>query len=79
MQLSHARPGDVLVVDGIADTSLRLQCLRLGLHEGKTLQCLHVLPEGPVIVRCGTCELAIGRPIARNIAVRPAGAAPATA
>lgn len=72
--LAEVRHGDVVEVLDVDDPGVRIQCVRLGLQVGSRLECIRSLPDGPVVVRCGTCELAIGRPIARCIRVRPTGA-----
>lgn len=72
--LAEAKHGDVVEVVDVADPGVRIQCVRLGLQVGSKLECIRSLPEGPVVVRCGTCELAIGHPIASCIRVRSMGA-----
>lgn len=72
--LSEARHGDVVEVVDVNDPAVKIQCVRVGLQVGSRLECIRSLPNGPVVVRCGTCELAIGRPVASCIRVRPMGA-----
>jgi len=71
--LAEAKHGDVLEVIEVVDPGIKIQCVRLGLQPGSRLECIRTLPDGPVVVRCGTCELAIGRPIACCIRVRSTG------
>lgn len=70
MLLSAAQRGDVLEVVEVLEPGVEAQCLRLGLSAGRRVECVRSLHRGPVVVRCGTCELAIGRTLASRIAVR---------
>jgi ferrous iron transport protein A len=53
----------------------RTWALRFGLAEGAGVCCTVRLPQGPVVIRRGQQEIAIGRDLARGIAVEICGAA----
>ena len=67
--LDQARKGDRLRIQEIPDPTVRVQVVRFGLAVGATVTCQSVLPGGPVILRRGFQEIAIGRDIARTIQV----------
>ncbi|MBA4371135.1 MAG: ferrous iron transport protein A [Coriobacteriaceae bacterium] len=68
--LDAARRGDDLVVLGIDDDFARMHALRFGMAEGACLRCVVRIPAGPIVVRVGRQEIAIGRELARRIRVR---------
>jgi Fe2+ transport system protein FeoA len=72
MTLDQARRGQVLQIRSIKEKNMRVQALRLGLTVGSTIQCVEILPAGPVIVRRNRQELALGRGLARLVEVEPA-------
>lgn len=65
------RPGDDGVVGYIGDDHARAQAVRFGIGDGALVNCISVLPGGPVILRAGRQEIAIGRGLAARIEVRP--------
>lgn len=67
--LAAMRPGDDVVIGRIEDDIARAQALRFGMGEGATVRCTAVLPAGPLVVRAGRQEIAVGRGLARRIAV----------
>jgi Fe2+ transport system protein FeoA len=71
MKLAHALPGQAFVIIQIADDFARLQAIRFGIAEGARAICQTVLPGGPVVVRKGKQEMALGRNLADRIEVRP--------
>ncbi|HHW92748.1 MAG TPA: ferrous iron transport protein A [Firmicutes bacterium] len=72
MTLDQARRGQVLQIRSIKEKNMRVQALRFGLTVGSTIQCVEILPAGPVIVRRNRQELALGRGLARLVEVEPA-------
>lgn len=72
--LDAVQRGDALVVLGIDDESARMHALRFGMGEGACLRCVVRIPAGPIVVRSGRQEIAIGRELARRIRVRRSGA-----
>lgn len=71
MTLDQTRPGQVFTIMAVEDEFSRLQAIRFGMAEGAKAVCQAVLPGGPVVVRKGKQELAIGRTLARRISVQP--------
>ncbi|NTW29236.1 MAG: ferrous iron transport protein A [Coriobacteriia bacterium] len=58
---------EILSVD---DPHARVQALRLGMAEGACVQCVTRVPAGPLVIRSGRQEIAIGRKLAERISVR---------
>ena len=67
--LVEARTGDTLRVVGIPPGVVRAQLLRLGISESCELTCVLRVPTGPLVVRQGNLEVALGRKIASSVAV----------
>ena len=67
--LDQARKGDRLLIQEIPDATVRVQVVRFGLSIGSVVTCQSVMPGGPVILRRGFQEIAIGRDLARTIHV----------
>lgn len=72
MTLEQAKPGDKLIIKHINDSLMRMQAIRFGVMEGAAVICTEKLPYGPVVIRRGRQELAVGRALARRISVSPA-------
>jgi len=70
--LDLARRGDRLVVLGVDDERARMHAVRFGMGEGACVSCVTVLPAGPVVLRSGRQEIAVGRELAKRIRVAPA-------
>ncbi len=71
MKLVEALPGQAFIITEIADDFARLQAIRFGIAEGARAICQTKLPGGPVVVRKGKQEMALGRNLADRIEVRP--------
>lgn len=69
MCLSDLRRGETARVLQIPDERLRIQLLRFGIAAGSEVCCQARLPFGPVVVRYGGQEVAMGRQVARAIEV----------
>lgn len=69
MRLDQATPGQELMITAIADDLARLQAIRFGIAEGSRAVCQTVLPGGPIVLRKGQQELALGRNLANRISV----------
>ncbi len=72
MTLDQTRPGQSFTIASIDDDYARLQAIRFGIAEGSKAICQSVLPGGPVVVRKGKQELALGRNLASRIRVEVA-------
>ena len=68
--LASVRPGDDVIIESIECTTARAQALRFGMGEGSAVCCVTVVPAGPVVLRSGRQEIAVGRGLARRIHVR---------
>lgn len=71
MTLDQAKPGQRFTIKAIKDDFARLQAIRFGISEGARATCEAALPGGPVVVRKGLQELALGRKLAALIQVEP--------
>ena len=71
MCLSEMTPGQSATIANIPDEDLRVQLLRFGLTAGSRIACHVSLPFGPVVLRFGGQELALGRQLAQQIKVTP--------
>lgn len=70
--LADARRGDRMVVTGVDDDRARIHAIRFGMAEGACVQCVTRIPAGPIVLRSGRQEIAVGRELAKRITVRPA-------
>ena len=68
--LDRVRPGDTFEVTEVGDEHARVNALRFGMAEGACLDCVTRIPAGPIVVRVGRQEIAVGRKLARRIRVR---------
>lgn len=71
MTLDQASPGQAFVIQMIEDDFARLQAIRFGIAEGATAICQTIIPGGPIVVRKGKQEMALGRSLATRIQVQP--------
>jgi Fe2+ transport system protein FeoA len=70
--LADARVGEHLVVTHVDDEQARVTALRFGMAEGACISCVTRIPAGPIVLRAGRQEIAVGRDLARRIGVRTA-------
>jgi Fe2+ transport system protein FeoA len=68
--LDGARRGDRMVVLGVDDDRARIHAIRFGMGEGACVQCVTRIPAGPIVLRSGRQEIAVGRELAKRISVR---------
>ena len=73
MCLSDLRKGQSATVTYIPDESLRIQLLRFGITAGCHVRCHTRLPFGPVVLKYGGQEIAVGREVARKVAIAAIG------
>ncbi len=69
MCLSDLKRGREARVNRIDDAGLRTLLLRFGIATGSQVRCLNRIPFGPIVLRYGGQELALGRDIARRITI----------
>jgi Fe2+ transport system protein FeoA len=70
MKLSNVQKGQLFKIINISNPSARHQTIRLGIGEGSTVTCSHKLPYGPIILKLGRQEVAIGRNLADDITIK---------
>jgi len=63
------RRGDHVRILTISDPQVRFQAIRFGIGEGADVRCSERIPAGPIVLRRGRQEIAVGRSIAKNISV----------
>lgn len=69
MTLDMVRRGDSVRILRIQDPQVRVQAIRFGIGEGADVRCAENFPAGPVVLRRGRQEIALGRSIAKAITV----------
>lgn len=69
--LDQAKRGDKMVVLGVDDEHARINAIRFGMAEGACVQCVTKIPAGPIVLKSGRQEIAVGRELAKRITVRP--------
>ena len=74
--LDTARSGEHMDVVTISDDYARMHSLRFGMGEGSHISCVTRVPAGPIVIKSSRQEIAIGRNLARKIAVRLTEGAP---
>jgi ferrous iron transport protein A len=47
-----------------------MQALRFGMSEGANVECVTKIPAGPLVIKSGRQEIAVGRSLAKRINVR---------
>jgi|GEM_PF-1795907 len=76
--LDTVRGGDEFEVASIDDDDARVHAIRFGMGAGSNCSCVTRIPAGPIVLKSGRQEIAVGRKLAQRIAVkdvRRAGAA----
>ncbi len=73
MCLSDLHRGQTATVVQIPDDDLRMQLMRFGVTAGCLVRCHTKVPFGPVVVRYGGQEIAVGRRVAERIRVESGG------
>ncbi|MEW8959610.1 MAG: ferrous iron transport protein A [Moorella sp. (in: firmicutes)] len=71
MTLAEAREGQRFRILLLPNRDIRAQAIRFGISEGEQVTCTAIIPGGPIIVTKNRQEIAIGRGLARKIAVEP--------
>ena len=70
MTLADVKKGQKFVIASIPDNQIRAQAIRFGLNEGAEAECAETIASGPVIIKRGRQEIAIGRRLAMAITVK---------
>ncbi|MCL6610750.1 MAG: ferrous iron transport protein A [Peptococcaceae bacterium] len=74
MTLDMARRGQKVKIVSLPDEYTRAQAIRFGISEGTVVTCREAVPSGPIVIVKNRQEIAIGRNLARRIAVEPVAA-----
>ncbi|MEW6697125.1 MAG: FeoA family protein [Bacillota bacterium] len=69
MTLDRVKRGQYFKIDSIPNETVRAQAIRFGIAEGEWLTCEEVVPAGPIVIRKNRQQIALGRQLAREIAV----------
>ena len=67
--LAVLRPGQEATIAEIPDRTARALAMRFGMGCGACVRCVSVIPGGPVVLRSGRQEIAVGRGLARRIRI----------
>jgi len=70
MTLDQACSGQKFRILSISDPTISNQAIRLGICKGAELTCAGKLSGGPIIIQNKMQEIAIGRRLARKIAIQ---------
>lgn len=68
--LSTARKGELFEIISVDDDHARVQALRFGMSAGACVECITRVPAGPIVIKSGRQEIAVGRGLAERIQVR---------
>ena len=68
--LDHVHKGDRIEIISVNDQHARVQALRFGMAEGAHVECVTRIPAGPLVIKSGRQEIAVGRALAKRISVR---------
>lgn len=69
LTLDQAQVGDRLRVMHIQDPETATVAMRLGISSGEVLELASKVPGGPLVVRRGKIEIALGRALCQSIEV----------
>lgn len=69
MSLSELKRGQKATITEVPEGEVRHKLLRFGLAPGAKVCCHAKPPLGPVVVRFGSQEIALGRDIAKKVKV----------
>jgi len=68
--LDCIRKGERIEIVSVDDKHARVQALRFGMAEGACVECVTKIPAGPLVLKSGRQEIAVGRALAKRISVR---------
>ena len=71
MTMDRMRRGDEMVITDVGDERARVTAIRFGIAEGATVTCVTKIPAGPIVLKSGRQEIAVGRNLAKRICVGP--------
>jgi Fe2+ transport system protein FeoA len=62
--------GEKFEIISVNDTDARVNAMRFGMCEGANVECVTKIPAGPLVIKSGRQEIAVGRSLAKRISVR---------
>lgn len=68
--LSTTHIGDMVEIVSVDDAHARIQALRFGINPGAVVETIARVPSGPIVIKSGYQEIAIGAPLAQKIMVK---------
>lgn len=68
--LDCAKRGERVEIVSVEGEHAQMQALRFGVAEGACVECITRVPAGPLVIRRGHQEIAVGRKLAERINVR---------
>jgi Fe2+ transport system protein FeoA len=68
--LDCIRKGEKIEIISVDHPDARVQALRFGMCEGANVECVTKIPAGPLVIKSGRQEIAVGRSLAKRISVR---------
>lgn len=69
LTLEQANVGESLRIKAIHNVETATVAMRLGIAEGESITLASKIPGGPVVIRRGAMEIALGRELCRHIEV----------
>lgn len=69
-ELSATHIGDMVEVVSVDDAHARIQALRFGINPGAVVETIARVKAGPIVIKSGFQEIAIGAPLAQKIMVK---------
>lgn len=69
LTLDTLKAGQTAIIKRISDAETAAKTLRLGISAGEIITCITRIPAGPVVIRQGGIELAIGQGLCQKIEV----------
>jgi Fe2+ transport system protein FeoA len=70
LTLDQARVGEDCFIGAINDPDTAMIAMRLGVSEGERVTVISRIPGGPVVIRQGERELALGRSLCQSIEIQ---------
>ena len=68
--LDCMRKGEKFEIVSVDHPDARVQAFRFGMCEGANVECVTKIPAGPLVIKSGRQEIAVGRSLAKRINVR---------
>ena len=69
LTLDTAKVGSRLIIRRILDDETATVAMRLGISSGEIIELASRIPGGPVVIRRGKVEIALGRSLCKEIEV----------